>query len=44
MYKFNLTQSDCRIQNLINLPVNTKKLIVFFLLVILNDDLEFDKV
>ena len=33
MNKFNLIQSDeCRIQNLINLLVNRKKLNVFFLL------------
>ena len=32
MNKFNLTQSKCRIQNLINLPVNREKLNVFFLL------------
>ena len=31
MNKFNLTQSECRIQNLINLLVNRKKLNVFFL-------------
>ena len=29
MNKFNLTQSECRIQNLINLLVNRKKLNVF---------------
>ena len=32
MNKFNLTQFECRIQNLINLLVNRKKLNVFFLL------------
>ena len=32
MNKFNLTQFECRIQNLINLLVNRKKLYVFFLL------------
>ena len=32
MDKFNLTQFECRIRNLINLPVNRKKLYVFFLL------------
>ena len=32
MDKFNLTQFECRIQNLINLLVNRKKLYVFFLL------------
>ena len=36
MNKFNVTQFECRIQNLINLlinlPVNRKKLNVFFLL------------
>ena len=31
MNKFNLTQFECRIQNLINLLVNRKKLNVFFL-------------
>ena len=30
MNKFNLTQFECRIQNLINLLVNRKKLNVFF--------------
>ena len=30
--KFNLTQFECRIQNLINLLVNRKKINVFFLL------------
>ena len=30
--KFNLSQFECRIQNLINLLVNRKKLNVFFLL------------
>ena len=32
MNKFNLTQFECRIQNLINLLVNRKKLNVFLLL------------
>ena len=32
MDKFNLTQFECRIQNLINLLVNRKQLNVFFLL------------
>ena len=32
MYKFYLTQFECRIQNMINLLVNGKKLNVFFLL------------
>ena len=32
MDKFNLTQFECRIRNLINLLVNRKKLYVFFLL------------
>ena len=32
MYKFNLTQFECRIQNMINLLMNGKKLNVFFLL------------
>ena len=32
MNKFNLTQFECRIQNLINLLVSRKKLNVFFLL------------
>ena len=38
MNKFNFTQFECRIQNLINLEVNRKKLNVFLLLlhVILN--------
>ena len=31
MNKFNLTQFECRIWNLINLQVNRKKLNVFFL-------------
>ena len=30
VYKFNLTQFECRIQNTINLLVNGKKLNVFF--------------
>ena len=32
MNKFNLTQFECRIQNIINLLVNRKKLNVYFLL------------
>ena len=32
MNKFNLTQFECRIQNLINLLVNRKKVKVFLLL------------
>ena len=32
IHKFNLTQFKCRIQNIINLLVNRKKLNVFFLL------------
>ena len=32
--KFNLTQFECRIQNLINLLVNRKKLNVFCLLIL----------
>ena len=32
MNKFNLTQFECRIQNLINLLVNRKKLNMFLLL------------
>ena len=31
-YKFNLTQFECRIQNLINLLVNRENLNVYFLL------------
>ena len=34
MNKFNLTQFKCRIQNLINLLVNRKKLNVLFLLLL----------
>ena len=32
--KLNLTQFECRIQNLNNLPVNRKKLDVFFMLLL----------
>ena len=34
MNKFNFTQFECRIQNLINLLGNMKKLNVFFLLLL----------
>ena len=38
MNKFNLTQSECRIQNLINLLANRKKLNVFLLLLCYSKD------